>query len=154
MKRSGLCLFALLAGLALVAFLASPAESEVKNLNGAALYGKNCACCHGEQGRGDGPLAGTTKRPVADLTTLSERNDGKFPRERVLTQLADPHTLRDSGMPRFALRFRDLGTDKFMTQMIYRRLADHVATLQKPSDPPPEKGDEADDEGTSKSDVE
>ena len=148
-------LFALLAGLALAGTLARPAASEVKpDMNGAAVYARLCTACHGPTGEGGGPLADTTKRPVADLSRMAERNGGVFPRERVLTQLNDPRTKRISGMPAMPSKFRELGTDQARTKMVFSRLADHVATLQKPSDPPPEKGEKADDEGTSKSDVE
>jgi mono/diheme cytochrome c family protein len=155
MKRSSLCLFALLAGLALAGTLARPAASEVKpDMNGAAVYARLCSACHGPDGSGGGPLADTTKRPVADLSRMAERNGGVFPRERVLTQLNDPRTKRISGMPPMRLKFRELGTDQARTKMVFSRLADYVGTLQKPSDPPPGQGDEAGAEGTGKPDVE
>lgn len=35
---------------------------------GQALYKKNCAACHGDSGRGDGPAAGALKPPPRDHT--------------------------------------------------------------------------------------
>jgi len=35
--------------------------------------------CHGVAGKGDGPYAGLVDTKIADLTTLSQRNNGVFP---------------------------------------------------------------------------
>lgn len=43
---------------------ASPAALE----RGRALYKTNCAPCHGETGKGDGPAAGVLKPPPRDHT--------------------------------------------------------------------------------------
>lgn len=36
--------------------------------NGATLYGRHCASCHGASGRGDGPAAAALNPPPNDLT--------------------------------------------------------------------------------------
>jgi len=43
----------------------------------------SCASCHGESGKGDGPVAKSLVKPPADLTKLSENNNGVFPISRV-----------------------------------------------------------------------
>ncbi len=43
----------------------------------------NCIICHGLQGRGDGPYAKMLTTQVPDLTTLSQRNGGTFPFQRI-----------------------------------------------------------------------
>jgi mono/diheme cytochrome c family protein len=48
---------------------------------GAQEYLNSCASCHGPGGKGDGPVATTLKRAPADLTKLSETNNGVFPLE-------------------------------------------------------------------------
>ncbi len=47
-------------------------------VRGARLYGRNCAACHGDEGRGDGPLAHGLDIPPADLTAahLWQHSDG------------------------------------------------------------------------------
>ncbi len=50
---------------------------------GKAEYESNCASCHGLGGKGDGPLSEGFRPKAADLTTLSKRNDGVFPTQRV-----------------------------------------------------------------------
>lgn len=44
---------------------------------------RSCASCHGESGRGDGPVAKSLVKPPADLTKLSQNNNGVFPISRV-----------------------------------------------------------------------
>jgi mono/diheme cytochrome c family protein len=46
---------------------------------GKREYDSKCAVCHGQLGKGDGPYAGLIDTKMADLTTLSRRNNGVFP---------------------------------------------------------------------------
>jgi mono/diheme cytochrome c family protein len=41
--------------------------------SGAYLYRVFCVVCHGDSGRGDGPVSDTLRRPVPDLTVLSRQ---------------------------------------------------------------------------------
>ncbi len=47
--------------------------------SGQGMYREYCAVCHGNKGTGHGAAASAFKAPPADLTTLAERNSGKFP---------------------------------------------------------------------------
>ena len=38
-----------------------------------------CAVCHGDAGKGDGPLSALLKIPVSDLTKVQKNNAGVFP---------------------------------------------------------------------------
>ena len=53
------------------------------SLVGADTYAFYCAPCHGKDGKGRGPVAAELKTPPADLTKLSARNGGTFPKDRV-----------------------------------------------------------------------
>jgi mono/diheme cytochrome c family protein len=57
---------------------------------GATLFAQNCAICHGADLRGGGGagVAGLNRIP-ADLTVLTRRAGGTFPRAEVLTILED-----------------------------------------------------------------
>lgn len=121
------------AALALVVAAAWP--KDVMTMTGGEVYARYCASCHGAQGKGDGPRAASCKRPPGDLTTLSERNGGVFPRDRVIAALADPATYAVTGMPSGSSLFSGLGDSPAKLKMIYRRLADHLETLQKPAEP-------------------
>jgi mono/diheme cytochrome c family protein len=50
---------------------------------GRREYLNKCAACHGASARGDGGVAGALRVPPTDLTTLSKRNGGVFPHDRV-----------------------------------------------------------------------
>jgi mono/diheme cytochrome c family protein len=90
------CLVAL-AGLAVAIGCSSPADSPSPTATvaaapvkaavtpdmlakGAAIYKANCAACHGDGGKGDGPGAGVLKPPPRDHTdpvymkTLTDKN--------------------------------------------------------------------------------
>lgn len=52
---------------------------------GNVLYTENCASCHGVTGRGDGPSAGGSNTPPADLTQIAARRDGVWPMLEVMS---------------------------------------------------------------------
>jgi mono/diheme cytochrome c family protein len=62
---------------ALAACATQPVKVEKKT--GAQLFYSLCASCHGEQGRGDGPVADLLVTPPPDLTLIAQRNNGFFP---------------------------------------------------------------------------
>jgi len=47
--------------------------------SGQDMYTNYCAVCHGKDGKGAGPAADALKVPPTDLTTLSQKNGGKYP---------------------------------------------------------------------------
>jgi len=67
--------------LSLLVFTATAGATEVVDPTGEELYMRHCAACHGEQGKGDGPVASAIARPVPDLTQITVRYDGQFPRQ-------------------------------------------------------------------------
>lgn len=54
---------------------------------GRAAYAEHCAGCHGVTGQGDGTVAGLVPGGVPDLTGLSERAGGNFPRAAVIASV-------------------------------------------------------------------
>src|SRR5262245_21304108 len=91
---------ALRQGAMVVAMLACAATGEAQSppramppvltesLTGSDSYDLYCVSCHGATGLGDGPIATALKKAPADLTTLSRRNGGVFPRAAVTDALA------------------------------------------------------------------
>jgi mono/diheme cytochrome c family protein len=62
-------------------------------------FERKCAVCHGLKGKGDGPYA-VFGMSVPDLTTLSKRNNGVFPVQRLHdvidgTEILKGHGTRD-----------------------------------------------------------
>ena len=70
---------------------------------GAALYIRYCAACHGMEARGDGEMAAILTVLPADLTQLSAGNGGVFPVARVARQIdgRDPLLAHGGVMPLF-----------------------------------------------------
>ena len=60
---------------------------EMGEISGADEYYRLCAVCHGEGGRGDGPMARVLKTPPPNLTLLAKNNGGHFPFLRVLEMI-------------------------------------------------------------------
>jgi len=90
--------------------LLSPSLSGLDNF---LLY---CAPCHGRDGKGGGPVAAALKTTPADLTRISFRSKGTFPRDRVrlfVTNGAEVAAHGSNTMPVWGPTFRALGaTDK------------------------------------------
>ncbi|AWD23087.1 c-type cytochrome [Fuscovulum blasticum] len=54
---------------------------------GAEDFAAFCSSCHGAGGKGDGPMAADLEHKPADLTGLSRRNGGTFPKLRVMAKI-------------------------------------------------------------------
>lgn len=50
-----------------------------------ALYQDVCSGCHGRDGTGNGEFASALLKRPSDLTTISLRNGGVYPRNKILT---------------------------------------------------------------------
>ncbi|GEM_PF-3952771 len=65
---------------------------------GARLYKRNCAVCHGNDAKGGkAPKSALFTTPAPDLTTLAQRHEGKFPDEYVRTVLRSGVKMPDHG---------------------------------------------------------
>lgn len=103
--------------------------------SGKTMYTKYCTTCHGPEGKGDGPAAFTLKAPPADLTTLSARNMGTFPREYVENILRFGPGLKAHGtsdMPAWGSIFKMIEKNNERTvQGRIKNITDYIASLQK-----------------------
>jgi mono/diheme cytochrome c family protein len=61
--------------------------NRVDPTSGKQMYSSYCAPCHGQDGRGNGPVASSLKSQPTDLTTLAKTNNGKYPDAHVATVL-------------------------------------------------------------------
>jgi len=55
--------------------------------SGEEMFKSYCAVCHGTSLKGDGPAASALKAIPADLTTLAQKNGGKYPSAKVATAI-------------------------------------------------------------------
>lgn len=128
----------------LVAFLASGAISgsacgaDYVSMDGKALYERFCASCHGASGRGDGPVAASFKVEVPDLTLITRRAGGAYPRDRIARIIDGRHVLAAHGTRTMPVWGEDLSMYAIGdpdaergTRIIIERLADYVRLLQR-----------------------
>jgi mono/diheme cytochrome c family protein len=71
-----------LAILGIAGWCVTTARAESVDI-GKSDYEVKCVACHGVDGKGGGPFAELLKSPVPDLTSLSRKNGGVFPHQRV-----------------------------------------------------------------------
>ncbi|HEX6902850.1 MAG TPA: cytochrome c [Thermoanaerobaculia bacterium] len=101
--------------------------------NGRRLYAVYCASCHGRAGRGDGPVAGDLKVAPVDLTRLAERDEGRFPRDRVHQSIDGRLKTRGHGtseMPVWGATFQVSGSDHDQEREVRERILDLLSYLE------------------------
>ena len=121
--------------------IASAAHAEdLVALSGKQLYVQFCAACHGEQGRGDGPVSSSFRVEVPDLTLLARRHGGTYPRDLVERIIDGRHILGAHGartMPIWGQEFNRSGIGdpdaEAGARIVILRLADYVWLLQRPA---------------------
>lgn len=122
---------------ALAATLAATLPAAAQDASaGARSYAAFCAACHGETGRGDGPVATLLTLPPPDLTVLAARNGGTFPVAEVVYRIDGrvPLSAHGSPMPPFGGMFAGedaaLKTAAGQPVLTSRGIADLVAYLE------------------------
>ncbi len=85
--KHSLKVLVLISGLTLIQSIIQ-AEPTEEQLLGESIFINNCATCHGEGGKGNGPMAEQLIKVPSDLTLLSKSNGGSFPEIEVY-QLLD-----------------------------------------------------------------
>jgi mono/diheme cytochrome c family protein len=102
--------------------------------SGPQMFRGYCADCHGVDGKGNGPVASVLKIMPPDLTTLSQRNQGTFPYDRVFKTISGdvsivPHGTRE--MPIWGPVFRQVSKGRRgEAQLRLKTLTNYVASLQ------------------------
>lgn len=107
--------------------------------DGRSLYLENCAACHGVDATGNGQVARELGVEAPDLTQISARNGGIFPRDAVMSTIdgyeAGQHL--SGAMPEFGAG--DMGdtviveNDGLGTPVPFKLLVltDYIETLQR-----------------------
>ena len=111
------------------------AASITSPASGKEMFVSYCASCHGKDAKGDGPAANALKQLPADLTTLTKRNGGKYPADRVTTILRGQTKLMahgDQEMPVWGPVFWRLsGGHEEQVQMRIANLNRYLESLQE-----------------------
>ena len=108
--------------------------------SGKELYARYCASCHGQLGRGDGPVAKSLTVEVPDLTRYAQRHGKFFDRNLVERVVDGRHVIGAHGsrtMPIWGEDFSRARTGdpdaERATRLAITRLADYVWLLQRPA---------------------
>jgi mono/diheme cytochrome c family protein len=136
MRKTSVLLFAVFT----LASIAAAQEQRASHLpgsnpvSGAQLFKQYCAVCHGIDLKGHGSLATELKTPPADLTTLAQRHNGKFPEayvEDVLRNGAKTPAHGDSEMPVWGPLFASIrGTDSQLVNLRIMNLVNYIKSMQ------------------------
>lgn len=84
-------------GLLAATCMAGSVDAQQMSL-GEFEFRNSCAVCHGEDGRGSGPLAGMIEVGPSDLTVLTRNNGGVFPVESLYGAIDGTAEVRAHGM--------------------------------------------------------
>jgi len=116
----------------------------LESVTGRDSFELYCASCHGTTGKGDGPIVAALKARPADLTTLALRNNGAFPRERVLGILAGTSRAvlahGPTDMPVWGPIFRGLDPSEPRVRQRIDNVVAHIEGLQVDSTGPDDLG--------------
>jgi len=121
---------------------ASPPQSPVlvpQSLIGSTSFDLYCASCHGRDGTGSGPVASALRIRPADLTTLTRRHSGTFPREQVRAYIDGknraPAAHGSSAMPVWGPMLRALDPSDLRVSVRLDNLVAFIESIQKAPDP-------------------
>jgi mono/diheme cytochrome c family protein len=106
--------------------------------SGREVYLRHCAACHGESGRGDGPVAATLKRPPNDLTLLARNAGGRFDEPHVMQVIDGRAIVAEHGnraMPVWGVVFEEELEGEpyagYTSLLRSRNLTDYLRSIQQ-----------------------
>lgn len=118
------------------------AEPAEELLLGESIFMNNCATCHGQGGKGNGPMVEQLVKVPSDLTLLSKNNGGSFPEAEVY-QLIDGRrvVVTDEGrkaeafhgsedMPIWGNTFRTIEGDEGAVDELISNLLEYLKSIQ------------------------
>ncbi len=112
-----------------------PSSLLSRSLYGVDNFHAYCSPCHGRDGKGDGPVAAALKRRPSDLTTISQRNHGVFPRAQVRDFITNgsPEIPEhgSSSMPVWGPTFRALDTSDTSVAIRIANVVEYLSSIQQ-----------------------
>ncbi len=113
-----------------------PKENEplIASLKGPDLFRAYCAPCHGEDGKGNGPVAPALNTKPSDVTTIAQRNGGVFPTKRIRTIIAGDEQVIAHGsreMPIWGPIFHQVEWDRDYGEIRLQNVTKYLESIQQ-----------------------
>jgi len=131
------CLFTIGAAMISAGQSSRPGEPPrliIESMTGEDSFMFYCAPCHGVSGRGDGPVGRALKTLPPDLTLLTKRNGGTFPRAEVISFVTGVSgnlpTHGPSDMPVWGPIFRALDPSDTRVKIRVENIANFIESIQ------------------------
>lgn len=110
----------------------------VEEPSGREVYLRHCASCHGELGKGDGPVAAGLRRLPSDLTGIAQRAGGSFDERRVMQVIDGRALVAEHGtrsMPVWGVVFEEELEGEpyagYTSLLRSRNLTDYLRSIQR-----------------------
>ena len=111
----------------------------IASIQGPALYHAYCASCHGTDAKGVGPMVPSLRVRPSDLTLISARNGGVFPKariERIISGEEQPAAGHGSStMPVWGPIFSQVDYDRDFGPVRIDNLARYLISIQRDGHP-------------------
>jgi mono/diheme cytochrome c family protein len=111
-----------------------PPQPLIASLKGPDLFREYCATCHGEDGRGNGPVAPALSTKPSDLTTISRRNGGVFPSQHIRTIISGDKLVLAHGsreMPIWGPIFHQVEWDQDYGDIRLQNVTKYLESIQQ-----------------------
>jgi mono/diheme cytochrome c family protein len=107
----------------------------IPSIQGPALFRAYCASCHGTDAKGSGPMTASLKVQPSDLTLITDRNHGDFPKariERIISGEEQPASGHgSSAMPVWGPVFSQVDNDQDLGRVRIDNLTRYLKSIQQ-----------------------
>jgi hypothetical protein len=106
----------------------------IPSLKGPDLFREYCAPCHGEDGKGNGPVAPALSAKPTDLTLITRKNGGVFPAKVVRGLIAGDELVIAHGsreMPIWGSIFHQVEWDRDYGEIRLQNVTKYLESIQQ-----------------------
>ena len=128
-EKVGLAAICVFAGVASISTAGEPSQPK-------ALYLRYCSACHGDGGKGDGPVSGFLEKKPTDLTQIAKKAGGKFPYLETMKAIDGRTTIRAHGDPAMPVWSESFQRETTSDGYVYVRgqlmlITDYIESIQE-----------------------